>query len=95
MPIKEIVRRSGQAKSRVMVLVAAAGGLPHDVCPEHKPFPGRPQKTSKVTDNFLRREVRKNARITAAQLKETHPKLFEKVSVKDSNVLPAVGPEAK
>ncbi|XP_076038565.1 uncharacterized protein LOC143023828 [Oratosquilla oratoria] len=43
---------------------------------------GRPQKNSKATDNLLKREVRKNPRVTAAQLKESHPKLLENVSVR-------------
>lgn len=80
--IKEIVRRSGRAKSTVMALLAAASGLPPDVCPQYKPIPGRPRKTTKGTDNLLRREVLKNPRLTASQLKESHPKLLAKVSAR-------------
>lgn len=81
-PIKEIVRRSGRSKSAIMSLLRAARGLPPDVCPDHKPIPGRPRKTTKATDNLLRREVKKNPRITGAQLKENHPKLLENVAVR-------------
>ncbi len=74
--------RSGRAKSTFMALLAAARGLPPDVCPEHKPIPGCPRMTSEATENLLRREVRKHPRITAAQLKENHPKFLENGSVR-------------
>lgn len=81
-PIKEICRRTGQAKSTVMLLLAAARDLPPNVVPPRKPYPGCPRKTSKATDHLLVRELHKNPCLTASQLKTSHPTLLKDVSIR-------------
>ena len=72
---KEISSRTGRGESTIRRLVATARGLPPNV-PPRKPVPGRPRKTSKCSDNILRRETLKNPEITAGELKRSHPTLL-------------------
>ncbi|KAG7159114.1 putative Transportin-3-like 2 [Homarus americanus] len=69
-PLSEICRRTGRENFTIKRLVAAACGLPPNVIPPYKTYHGRPRKTTEGTDNFLQREVLKDPRITAAQLKK-------------------------
>ena len=80
--IKKICRRSGRNKATVMRLLAAARGLPPNIVPEHKIIAGRPRKTTEATDKLLKREVMKNPRVTAGQLKSDHPEVLENVSIR-------------
>ena len=64
---KEISRRTGRVESTIRRLVATARCLPLNVVPPRKPVPGRPRKTSKHTDNILRRETLNNPEITAGK----------------------------
>ena len=68
--IKEICIRTNRAKSSVMALLAAARDLPQDVTPAIKHRSGRPRKTSRHTNDVLRRELRKNPHLCASELKE-------------------------
>ena len=77
---KEISSRTGRGESTIRCLVATARGLPPNVVPPRKPVPGKPRKTSKCTDNILRREKLKNPEITAGELKISHPTLLQGVS---------------
>lgn len=51
--IKEIVRRSGRAKSTVMALLAAAGGLPQTFVPSTNPSLDAPARLPRVQTTFL------------------------------------------
>ena len=55
-----------------MILLAAAGHLLQDVIPANKPRSGRPPNTSNHTDDVLGRELRRNPRLSASELKEMH-----------------------
>lgn len=77
---KEISRFAGRGESTIRRLVATARDLPPNVVPPRKPVPGRPRKTSKATDNLLRRESLKDPEITAGELKRSHPNLLQGVS---------------
>ena len=79
-PTKEIARRTGRGESTIRRLISTARGLPSNVVPPRKPASGRPRKTSAVTDALLRREVLKNPKITAGELKKIHPQLLRNVS---------------
>ena len=81
-PIKEICARSGRAKSTIMKLLASSKGLPVNTVPKHKFGGGRRKKTSNTTDKLIKREVEKNPRLTALELKNMHPKLMENVAVR-------------
>ena len=49
-----------------MTLFAAARDLPQDVIPATKPRSGRPPKTSKLTDDVHRQELRRNHHLSAS-----------------------------
>ena len=55
-----------------MTLLAVARDLPQDVIPATKPRSGRPPKTSKLTDDVRRQELRSNHHLSASELKEIH-----------------------
>ena len=65
----------------VQTIYKRAEGLSKGVTPERKKGSGRPRKTSLKTDNFLCRELMKNPRVTASELKKKHPKLLQDVSI--------------
>lgn len=81
-PIKTISQRSGRSKPTVMRILAAASGLPPNTVPMHKYGGGRRKKTSNTTDTLLKRELYKNPRLTASELKAMHPDLLGDVSVR-------------
>ena len=80
--IKEICARSRRAKSTVMKLLASAIGHPPNKVPKHRFGGGRKKKTSNATDTLIKREVQKNPRLTALELKNLHPELLENVAVR-------------
>ena len=79
---KEICDRTGRGKSAVFELLREAKTLPPGCIPPTKSVSGRPRKTSAVTDKLIRREVIKNPRITARELKAAHPDLLRDVAVR-------------
>ena len=54
----------------------------NQIVPKHKFGGGRRKKTSNTTDKLIKREVEKNPRLTALELKNMHPKLMENVAVR-------------
>ena len=81
-PIKTIFERTGRAKSTIMKVLSLASGLAYNVVPVQKYGGGRQKKTSNATDCLLKRELKKDARLTASQLKSLHPDLLSNVSVR-------------
>lgn len=81
-PIKEICLRSRRSERTIFRLKNASRDVPKFTVPSHKPIPGRPRLTSKETDKLLRREVLKNPRLTASELKSCYPILLEKPSIR-------------
>ena len=79
--IKEICARSRRAKSTVMKLLASAKGLRPNKVPKYRFGGGQKKKTSNATDTLIKREVQKNPRLTALELKNLHPELLEYVAV--------------
>ena len=75
--IKEICARSRRAKSTVMKLLASAKGLPPNKVPKHRFGGGQKKKTSNATDTLIKREVQKNPRLTALELKNLHPEVLK------------------
>ena len=65
-----------------MTFLAAARDLLHYVIPVNKPRSGRPPKTSKHTDNVQRRDLRRNPRLRASELKEMHQDLLRNFSTR-------------
>ena len=65
-----------------MVLLAAARDLPQDAIPATKSQSGRTPKTTKHSDELLRRELRKNLHLRASELKEMHTDHLGNVSVR-------------
>ena len=55
-----------------MTLLAAARDLSQDVIPSTKPRSGRPPKSSILTDDVRRQELRRNHHLSASKLKEMH-----------------------
>ena len=80
--IKEICACSGRAKSTIMNLLTSAKGLPPNKVPKHRCGGGRKKKISNATDNLMKREVQKNPRLTALELKNLHPELLENLAVR-------------
>lgn len=80
--IKDICARSARGKTSVMKVLSEAKGLPPGGLPVRKPRSGRPRSTSKGTDKLIKREVLKNPRLTAAELKNIHPDVLRNVSVR-------------
>ncbi|CAF3465208.1 unnamed protein product [Rotaria socialis] len=81
-PIKTICDRTKQCKRTIMTILSAAKNLPSGSIPLTKPRSGRLKVTSKNTDMLLKREVTKNPRLTASELKISYPELLGKVSVR-------------
>lgn len=77
---KEIARRSGRSLATIKRLVAASRGLHPNAVLLNKPKSGRPRKTSKTTDNLLKREVMKQPTITSSEIKKANPKVLGHVS---------------
>ena len=77
---KEIVKRTGRGESTIRRLVASARGLPLNVVPPRKSASWRPRKSSSITDTLLRREILKNPKTTAGEVKKIHPQLLHNVS---------------
>lgn len=75
-PNHEIGFRVGCSIATVKRIVKNAIGLPPNVVPRNKPCSGRPRKTSKTTDHLLMLEIKKNPRLTAADIKRSHPALL-------------------
>ena len=71
-----------RARSSVMALLAVARDLPQDVIPATKPRSGRPPKTSKLTDDVRRQELRSNHHLSASELKEMHQDHLGNVSIR-------------
>ena len=65
-----------------MILLAAAGHLLQDVIPANKPRSGRPPNTSNHTDDVQGRELRRNPRLSASELKEMHQDLLGNFSIR-------------
>ena len=65
-----------------MKLLASAKGLPPNKVPKHRFGGGRKKKTSNATDTLIKREVQKNPRLTALELKNLHPELLKNVAVR-------------
>ena len=65
-----------------MKLLASAKGLPPNKVPKQRFGGGRKKKTSNATDTLIKREVQKNPRLTALELKNLHPELLENVAVR-------------
>lgn len=63
-------------------LKQAASGVSPGTIPPRKKGSGAPRKTSPRTDKILKREVLATPAITAVELKEKHPSLLKKVSVR-------------
>ena len=80
--MKEICARSGRAKLTVMKLLASAKGLPPNKVHKHRFGGGRKKKTSNATDTLIKREVLKNPRLKALELRNLHPELLENVAVR-------------
>ena len=80
--IKYICQRTERAKSSIMASLAAARGLPPNVIPDPKTHLGRPRKTSTCTNFVIHRELRRNPHLFASELKEMHPDLLGKFSIR-------------
>ena len=65
-PIRTICERTGRAKSIIMKVISLASGLACNVFPVHKYGGGRQKKTSNATDCLLKRELKKDPRLTAS-----------------------------
>ena len=65
-PIKTICERTGRAKSTFMKVLFLASGLAYNVVPVHKYGCGRQKKTLNATDYLLKRELKKDPRLTAS-----------------------------
>ena len=64
------------------LVLSLASGLAYNVVPVHKYKGGRQRKTSNATHCLLKRELKKDPRLTASQLKGSHPDLLSNVSVR-------------
>ena len=80
-PFVEIARRTQRGLATIR-LKSAALAQPCRTIPKNKPITGRPRKTSKATDTLMRRELLKNPRLTASELKKAHPSLLGEVSLR-------------
>lgn len=78
--LRKIASRTGRHFATIKRLNAAARSAPDCEIPLRKHGSGRPRKTSADTDELLRKEVLKNPKITAGQLKKMHPQLLRDVS---------------
>ncbi|KAG7177742.1 putative Transposable element Tcb1 transposase-like 9, partial [Homarus americanus] len=76
----EIARSTGHGIATVKRLKSAAAACPDSDVPPRKPIPGRPRKTTKATDELLKREVLKIPRKSAAEIKKAHPSVLGNVS---------------
>ena len=65
-----------------MKLLTSAKGLPPNKVLKHRFGGGRKKKTSNATDTLIKREVQKNPRLTALELKNLHPELLENVALR-------------
>ena len=65
-----------------MVMLPAARDLSQDDILATKSRFGRPPKTTKHTDDFLRRKLRKNHHLSASELKEMHADHLGNVSIR-------------
>ena len=65
-----------------MTFLAAARDSLQDAIPGNKPRSGRPPKTSKHTDDVQRRDLRRNPRFSASELKEMHQYLLGNFSIR-------------
>lgn len=79
---REISERTGRSKSAIFALLQRAKKLPAGTVPPPTPVPGRPRKTTPTTDKLIRREIIKNPRMTALELKKAHPDLLGNVAVR-------------
>ena len=79
---EKIWRCTKRARSPVMTFLAAARDLLQDVIPANKPRSARPPKTSKHTDDVQRRDLRRNPRLSASELKEMHQVLLGNFSIR-------------
>ena len=75
-----------------MTLLAVARDLPQDGIPATKSRSGRPPKTSKLTDDVQRQELRRNHHLSASELKEMHQDHL-RTSLSDVSSTPKEGPE--
>ena len=87
--IKEICAHSRRAKSTVMKLLASAKGLPPNKVPKHRFGGGRKKKTSNAMDTLIKREVQKNPRLTALELKKFASRTAEKCCCAHHTASPA------
>jgi hypothetical protein len=81
-PISDIARRLGRSARTIKTLIQAAEGFPTSYIPCHKPIVGGPRKTSKQTDDILRRAVMKEPAISSTELKKMYPELLKNVSLR-------------
>ena len=65
-PIRTICERTGRATSIIMKVISLASGLACNVVPVHKYGGGRKKKISNATDCLLKRELKKDPRLTAS-----------------------------
>lgn len=63
-------------------LKKAANDLPPNIIPQRKRGSGRNRKTTQRTDELMKRDIKKDPFLTAAEIKKNHPGLLDDVSIR-------------
>jgi transposase len=82
MSFKSISDRLHVTKSTAHFWVTRAKATPSEECPTPKIRPGRATKTSKLTDDLIKRVVMKQPTISAREIKMAHIDLLKDVSIR-------------
>nr|CAH7716389.1 unnamed protein product [Callosobruchus chinensis] len=80
--VSAVARDLGVSRETIYQLKRSASMLPPGEVPIRKKGSGAPRKTSKRTDELLRREVLKSPSITAVELKHKHQDLLKDVATR-------------
>lgn len=82
MPGKHVAEKLSVSRRSIYRLKMEAAKLPPNTTPQRKSGSGGKRKTTPKTDCILKREVKKNPSITAAELKNNYPELLKNVAIR-------------